>query len=55
MADSDSLLKDRTKQFALRVINLVESLPSKRTGAVIGHFPQLRSARSDKVEFVTEK
>ena len=29
-------LKKRTKQFALRVIRLVESLPKTRTAAIIG-------------------
>ena len=30
-------LKDRTKQFGLRVIRLVESLPKSKTATVIGH------------------
>jgi len=29
-------MKDRTQEFALRVINLVESLPNTRTGDVLG-------------------
>jgi len=42
--DSDDL-KRRTKQFALRVIRLVESLPKGRTANVIGH-QLLRSGTS---------
>jgi four helix bundle protein len=42
--DSDEL-KRRTKQFALRVIRLVESLPKGRTADVIGH-QLLRSGTS---------
>ena len=30
-------LKDRTKRFALRIINLVEKLPSNTTGRTLGH------------------
>jgi four helix bundle protein len=38
-------MKSRTKQFALRIIRLVESLPSSRTGKVIGN-QLLRSGTS---------
>lgn len=38
-------LKQRSKQFSLRVIRLVESLPHKRTASVIGH-QLLRSGTS---------
>jgi four helix bundle protein len=38
-------LKTRTKQFGLRVIRLVESLPKTKTAATIGH-QLLRSATS---------
>jgi len=38
-------LKRRTKQFGLRVIHLVESLPSTRTANVIGN-QLLRSGTS---------
>ncbi len=38
-------MKDRTKQFALRIIRLVESLPRGRTGEVIGR-QLLRSGTS---------
>jgi four helix bundle protein len=37
MNDKNKDLKDRTKQFSLRVIRLVEALPSNRTCNVIGH------------------
>jgi four helix bundle protein len=37
--------KDRTKKFALRVIKMVESLPSDRTADVLGK-QLLRSATS---------
>ena len=38
-------LKQRTKQFAVRVIRLVDALPRKRSANVIGH-QLLRSATS---------
>jgi four helix bundle protein len=43
--DASQLLKDRTKKFAIRVIHLVESLPSKRVAAVVGN-QLLRSGTS---------
>jgi four helix bundle protein len=45
MVDQPSLLKDRTKKYALRVIHLVESLPPKRVTAVVGN-QLLRSGTS---------
>ncbi len=42
---SDEQLKTRTKQFALRVIRLVESLPHTKTASVIGN-QLLRSGTS---------
>ncbi len=41
----EAILKERTKKFALRVIKLVEALPKKPTGNVIGR-QILRSATS---------
>ncbi len=43
--DKKDDLRQRTKQFALRVIGLVESLPKGRTADMIGH-QLLRSATS---------
>ena len=48
MAERD--LKHRTKQFTLRVIRLVESLPSRRTADVIGR-QLLRCATSVGVNY----
>jgi four helix bundle protein len=45
MAQSNQHLKDRTRKFAMRVIHLVESLPSKRVASVVGH-QLLRSGTS---------
>ena len=45
MANSPEEFKQRTKQFALRVIRLVDSLPGKRSTDVIGK-QLLRSATS---------
>lgn len=39
------ILQDRTKQFALRVIKLVEALPKNKSGYIIGN-QLLRSATS---------
>jgi len=36
MSDSPEALKKRTKQFALRIIRMVESLPKSQTSDVIG-------------------
>jgi four helix bundle protein len=36
MSHAPELLKERTKQYAIRVINLVQSLPAKRVAAVVG-------------------
>ena len=36
LKSESSPLQDRSKQFALRVIRLVEKLPNRRTGDVIG-------------------
>ncbi len=41
----DTILRSRTKQFALRVIRLVDSLPNTRSAQVIGN-QLLRSATS---------
>jgi four helix bundle protein len=38
-------MKKRTRQFGLRVVNLVESLPNTKTGNVIGN-QLLRSGTS---------
>jgi four helix bundle protein len=45
MPDPSKLLEDRTKQYAIRVIRLVESLPPKRVAAVVGN-QLLRSGTS---------
>jgi four helix bundle protein len=45
MSAPSNPLRDRTKQFALRIIRLVESLPSKRSANVIGN-QLLRSGTS---------
>jgi four helix bundle protein len=42
---SNELLRDRTKQFALRVIRLVDALPKRRSALVVGN-QLLRSATS---------
>lgn len=42
---NETILRTRTKQFALRVIRLVDSLPNKRSANVIGN-QVLRSATS---------
>lgn len=45
MADLSAFLKERTKKYALRVIHVVDSLPSKRLAAVVGN-QLLRSGTS---------
>jgi len=45
MSDLVQEFKDRTKQYALRVIRVVDSLPKKRTAAVVGD-QMLRSGTS---------
>ncbi len=45
MSDGSMLLKNRTRMYAIRVIHLTESLPIKRTAAVIGN-QLLRSGTS---------